>query len=101
LSFEHPTYASHSTQLLKNATLPKREVEEHEIYQIERRFFQGETAMKMVEKLLGIPSQFNPYPKYGYKNNHATFEEPLHQSGAHLGKRFHEDNRHYEPQQQR
>lgn len=57
--------------------------------------------MKMVEKLLGIPSQFNPYPKHGYKNNHATFEQPSHQSGAHLGKRPHEDNRQYEPQQQR
>lgn len=38
-AYLHPHYEKHSTQLLQGASLPRREVEEHEIYQVERRFF--------------------------------------------------------------
>jgi len=53
-SFVHPEYKRHSCQLLKGAILPAREVEDFEIYHVDRKFFNGETAMKMCETLLGI-----------------------------------------------
>jgi len=53
-AYEHPHYDRHRTQIMEGAILPHREVEEFEIYQVERRFFQGENAIKMVEQLLGI-----------------------------------------------
>lgn len=37
--FTHPAYETHSTDILQGAIMPKREVEEFEIYQVERRFF--------------------------------------------------------------
>lgn len=57
--------------------MPKREVEEFEIYNIERRFFQGENAVKLLERVLGIDASITAiYKKYtnysGYQNNHAN-----------------------------
>jgi hypothetical protein len=54
------------TKILKGAILPTREVEDFEIYNVERRFFNGENAIKMVENLLGIDAGINKVYKYGY-----------------------------------
>ena len=54
--------------------LPKREVEEFEIYHIERRFFNGENAIRMVERLIGIDAGQSTIYKFGFKNNHATYD---------------------------
>lgn len=64
--YDHPTYLKHECHLLKDAILPKREVEEFEIYHVDRRFFQGEAAMKMVERLLGIDAGLHTTYRYGY-----------------------------------
>jgi hypothetical protein len=37
--FDHPVYKNHVCTLLEGAVLPKREVEEFEIYHVDRRFF--------------------------------------------------------------
>ena len=54
VGFEHPEYLEHKTKLLANVRLPNREVEEFEIYNVDRRFFQGEASIRMVEKVLNI-----------------------------------------------
>jgi len=46
--------------------LPKREVEDFEIYNVERRFFNGENAIKMVENLLHIDAGLSKVYKFGY-----------------------------------
>ena len=71
--FDHPKYDIHVTKILKGAILPPREVEDFEIYNVERRFFNGENAIKMVENLLGIDAGINKVYKYGYQNSHATY----------------------------
>ena len=43
--FLHPEYTKHDCSLLKGAILPPREVEDFEIYHIERRPFNGENAI--------------------------------------------------------
>ena len=48
-SYYHPKYKTHECVILKGALLPKREVEDFEIYNVERRFFNGENAIRMVE----------------------------------------------------
>ena len=52
--FEHPKYERHNTKLLENLIDPKKEVEEFEIYHVNRRFFNGEGAARMLERTLGI-----------------------------------------------
>ena len=39
VSYLHPTYKEHKTQLLNKALLPKREVEDYEIHHVDRRYF--------------------------------------------------------------
>jgi hypothetical protein len=85
--YEHPHYENHYCKLLKNAVLPKREVEEFEIYHVERRFFQGENAIRMVERLLNIDAGMHTVYKHGYKNNHATHDS----NKPSLGKRPRDD----------
>lgn len=54
VSYQHPTYERHLTKLLDGVLDPKREVEDFEIYHVQRRFFNGENAIKMLERVLGI-----------------------------------------------
>jgi hypothetical protein len=72
-AFEHPKYETHLSKILPGAILPMREVEDFEIYNVDRKFFNGENAIKMVENLLGIDAGLNKVYKYGYQNNHATY----------------------------
>ena len=45
--------------------MPPREVEDFEIYNIERRFFQGENAVRLCERILGIDAGITAiYKKY-------------------------------------
>ena len=52
--FLHPEYTKHDCSILKGAILPLREVEDFEIYHIERKPFNGENAIQMAADLLGI-----------------------------------------------
>jgi hypothetical protein len=52
--------------------LPKREVEDYEIHHVDRRYFQGEAMIRLVEKVLNIDTGLSKIYKYGYKNNHAA-----------------------------
>ena len=45
LRFEQADYSKHLCHLLKEAKLPPREVEDFEIYHIDRRLFNGDTAI--------------------------------------------------------
>lgn len=54
ISYEHPKYERHLTKLLDGAKLKNREVEDFEIYHVNRRFFNGENAVRMLERILGI-----------------------------------------------
>jgi len=75
VAFLHPHYDIHSSKLLENAVLPRREVEDFEILHVDRKFFQGENSIRLVERVLGIDTGLNQVYKYGYKNNHATYED--------------------------
>lgn len=54
--FEHPRYERHITKLLEGLAHPSREVDEYEIYHVNRRFFNGENAVRMLERILRIDS---------------------------------------------
>ncbi len=77
--------------------MPAQEIEEFAVYSINRRHFQGEEAIRIVEKVLGIDASVDPVysfssqanahkrnfngQSYGnYQNNHATYEgvKPKH-----------------------
>ena len=58
--FKNPEYKKHLTYLLENVEPPKREVEDFAIYHINRRQFQGETAIKIVENVLRIDASLDP-----------------------------------------
>ena len=82
--FSHPRYERHLTRLLAGATLPRREVEDHAIYHTNRRVFQGEEAIRIVERVLNIDASQDPVYQFGgrqnrsgqeyggYRNNHAV-----------------------------
>lgn len=76
LSFLHPEYSEHKTQLLSQAVLPRREVEDYEIHHVDRRYFQGENMIRLVERVLNIDAGISKVYKYGYKNNHAAQDPP-------------------------
>lgn len=46
----------HSSQILPNAKMPPREVDEDAIQRTNRRHFQGEAAIGIVERVLGVPA---------------------------------------------
>ena len=75
-NFKHPNYERHLCKILKGAILPRREVEDFEIYHVEIRFFNGENSIRMVERLLEIDAKMNTIYKFGFKNNHATYDKP-------------------------
>jgi hypothetical protein len=76
LVYEHPKYERHVTKLLEGIILPKNEVEEFEIYSVNRKFFNGEGAVRMLERTLNIDSGASSlYAKQGYQNCHSTYHE--------------------------
>ena len=54
LVFEQTQYERHITRLLEKVKEPERQVEDFEIHQINRRFFNGERVIKMLEEVLGF-----------------------------------------------
>jgi len=74
ISFVHPEFVEHKCHLLPGAKLPAREVDNFEIININRKFFQGEQAIQTVERILNIDCGVNVQYKYGYKNCHATHD---------------------------
>ncbi len=60
MTYSHPQCPKHKSNILKGAILPLKEVQAHEIFHIERRFFNGENAIQMVESVLGIDVKFKP-----------------------------------------
>lgn len=77
----HPEYAKHDCSILKGAVLPQREVEDFEIFHIDRRFFNGENAIQMVADLLGIDTKKHTV----YKTTAGITKKP--EAAAVLGKR--------------
>jgi hypothetical protein len=77
LRYEHPKHELLSAKLLDGLTMPEREIDDFEIYHVDRRFFMGEAAVKMLERILGIDTSISAiYKSYGnsaYQNNHATY----------------------------
>jgi len=65
--FDNPKFKKHVTYLLKNVEIPKREVEDFAIYHINRKQFQGETAIKIVENVLQIDASLDPV--YNFRQN--------------------------------
>ena len=80
LIFEQSSYDLHLTKLLSHLVEPKREVEDFEIFHVNRRFFNGERAVKMLEDILGISTGGSQVYKYGYQNNHAVGVEGARQA---------------------
>ena len=70
----HAKYERHQSIILPGAKLPRYEVEAFEIYNVDRKFFNGENAIIMVEKILLIDAGLNKVYKYGYQNSHATYD---------------------------
>lgn len=56
-TYLHPEYTKHDCSILKGALLPPREVEDFEIYHIDRRLFNGDNAIQMAADLLGIDTK--------------------------------------------
>ena len=84
--YENPKYKQHITSLLPGAIQPKREVEDFAIYSIDRRVLQGEAAIRIVERVLGLDASQDPVYSFsggrqnlggqqygGYRNNHAVY----------------------------
>jgi hypothetical protein len=62
--------------LLENAILPAREVEDFELATINRRAFNGERAIKMLERILGFEANVSNIQRGGYyQNNRASTYE--------------------------
>ena len=74
VGYHHPLYTEHITQLLENAVLPPKMVEEWEIHHVDRRNFRGEASIRMLERVLNIDCGMNSRYQFGYKNNHATHD---------------------------
>lgn len=69
LNLTHATYEVHLTQLLPNVQMPRREVEDFAIYHIKRRHFQGEEAIRIVERVLKIDASQDPVYQFGGRTN--------------------------------
>jgi hypothetical protein len=54
--------------------MPRREVEDHEIFLIERRYFNGERAVQMAANILGIDVSISAiYTQKQYRNTEYTY----------------------------
>jgi len=67
--YVHAPYVQHSTQLLPDAKLPAREVQDFAIYHINRRFMRGEEAIKLVERVLGVDASADPIYNFSSAQN--------------------------------
>jgi len=67
--FLNPDRKKHSTELLRGVVLPRREVEDFAIYHTNRRVFQGEEAIKIVEAVLKIDASRDPVYQFGGRQN--------------------------------
>jgi hypothetical protein len=76
VSFEHPDGTVHDTNLLKGSVLPHPEIESFEILHVNRKFFGGEGAIRLVERILNIDCGLVATYKFGYQNAHATWDKP-------------------------
>jgi hypothetical protein len=64
------------TKTLEGAKAANNEVEDYEIYNVNRRFFNGEGAVRMLEKILGIDASLSAvYKPQGYVNNHGQYNQ--------------------------
>ena len=81
VGFDHALYERHVSKLLEGAAEVPREVGDFEIYQINRRFFNGERAIKTCEEVLGFETTMSSVYSGGYKNNHATYVAGVKQPG--------------------
>ena len=80
LAFEFSKNKEHVSQLLKGAVLPEREVEDYAIYHVNRRHFQGETAIRIVEEVLRIDTSRDPiYNLRGRQER--NFNGRMHENG--------------------
>ena len=81
-----PEYKAHIPALLPGVVAPRREVEDFAIYHIDRRSFQGEAAIRIVERVFGLDASQDPVYSFssgrrnfagqeygGYRNNHAVY----------------------------
>jgi hypothetical protein len=59
ISFVHPDFSKHDCSMLPGAKVPSREVDNFEIIKINRKFFQGEAAIRTVERILNIDCGIN------------------------------------------
>lgn len=64
----------HSSQLLKGVQPPEREVEDFAIYHVNRRHFQGEAAIRIVEEVLKIDTSQDPI--YNLRGRQQGFRGP-------------------------
>ena len=87
-TFLHTAYQKHSTKLVPGANFPAKEVDHFEMAHINRRVFQGESAIRLVERILNIDAGIggNPYRMGQYKNSHASWDNDR-QGQGNLGKR--------------
>lgn len=81
VGFDHATYERHVSKLMEGAAEVPREVGDFEIFHINRRFFNGERAIKTCEEVLGFETTMSSVYTGGYKNNHATYVDGVRQPG--------------------
>ena len=71
-TFEHSSYEVHACKLLDRLEEPIRLVMDYEASSINRRFFNGERAIRMLETVLGFESTLASTRSGGYINNRAV-----------------------------
>jgi hypothetical protein len=79
VGFEHSLYERHISKLMDGANEVPREVEDFEIFHVNRRFFNGERAIKTCEEVLGFETTMSCVYRGGYQNNRATYVEGVRQ----------------------
>ena len=81
VGFDHSKYEKHVSKVMEGAAEVPREVGDFEIFHINRRFFNGERAIKTCEEVLGFETTMSNVHRGGYQNNHATYVEGVRQPG--------------------
>ena len=76
LVFEHSGYEKHHSKVLDGLIEVRREVEDFEIYHINRRFFNGERAIKTCEEVLGFETTMSAvYKPSPYSSNRGIYQQ--------------------------
>ncbi len=75
VGFDHSAYERHLSKLMEGVIDVPREVEDFEVFHINRRFFNGERAIKTCEEVLGFETTMSSVYRGGYQNNRATYVE--------------------------